>query len=236
MKIIIHDLAAHPFVFQLSKELAKRDIEVFHFFSTFFSSPNQGNLKPLKDNSNLILVPIDIEGTYSKTNFIKRRYADISYGKIVARKIRKIKPDVFINCVSQLDSSKIIQKTCLDEKVKYFTWLQDVYSVATKAVLTKKIPALGKLIGLYYESVEAKILRDSDQIIAITEDFIPLLGSWRVKLEKVNVIPNWAIIEDIPVGGKNNEWSIRNALKDKFCIFDSGKHPGSNIILLFYPN
>ncbi|MHB1688290.1 MAG: glycosyltransferase family 4 protein [Ignavibacteriaceae bacterium] len=222
MKIIIHDLAAHPFVFQLSKELAKRNIKVFHLFSTFFQSPNQGNLNNIPSIPNLELVPIDIGEVYSKTNFFKRRRGDILYGKAVSGKIKEIKPAIFINCVSPLDTSKIIQKACFQENIKFITWLQDIYSVATKAVLSKKIPGLGKVITSYYEILEKRHLRKSEHIVSITEDFIPLLSSWGIKKQKISVIPNWANINDIPFKEKNNEWATKNDLHDKFCFLYSG--------------
>ena len=222
MKIIIHDSAAHPFVFQLSKDLAKRNIKVFHLTSSFFQSPNQGNLNSTLNIPNLELISIDIGGVYSKTNFIKRRRGDILYGKAVSNKIKEIKPEIFINCVSPLDASVLIRQTCKNNGVKYITWLQDVYSVATTAVLIKKNPLFGKLIGAYYESIEANLLRTSEHVISITEDFIPLLTSWKIKKEKVSVIPNWANINDIPVKNKNNQWSINNNLRDKFCFLYSG--------------
>lgn len=221
-KIIVHDLAAHPFVFQLSKELASSNIKVYHLFSTFFQSPNQGNFKTLNNFPNLELVPISIGTTYSKTNFFKRRRGDVLYGKAVSDKIKEIKPEIFINCVSPIDASKIIQKTCSQEKIKFITWLQDIYSVATKAVLSKRIPALGKIIGSYYEFVEASLLRNSEHIITITEDFIPLLQSWKIKKGKITVIPNWANIIEIPCGRKENEWALKNDLHNKFCFLYSG--------------
>ncbi len=222
MKIIIHDLAAHPFVFQLSKELAKRNIKVFHVFSTFFQSPNQGNFKNLKSIPNLELVPIGIGERYSKTNFFKRRRGDVLYGKIVSQKVNEIKPDIFINCVSPLDASKIILKECEVERIKYFTWLQDIYNIATTSILSKKNPGIGKIIGSYYKFVEVRLLRKSDHIISITEDFIPLLTSWKIKKEKIKIIPNWANIDEIPIKNKSNQWSIKNNLLDKFCFLYSG--------------
>ena len=242
-KIVIHDFAAHPFIFQLSNELAKNNIKVFHLFSTFFQSPNRGNLRNNNKLRNLELVPLDIGGIYSKTNFIKRRRADINYGKIVSAKMNEIKPDVFINSVSPLDASKIIQRTCRKNNIKYYTWLQDIYSIATKAVISKKLPGLGKIIGSYYHSIESNLLNKSNHIFSITEDFNPLLASWKIKKEKISVIPNWANINDIPVREKKNAWALKNNLSDNFCFLYSGtlgfKHnPGilSNLALSFRNN
>jgi len=220
-KIIIHDFASHAFVFQLSKELAKNDIEVFHLYSTFFQSPNRGYLKN-ENSRNLKLIEIKIKGSYSKTNFIKRRILDIAYGKVLSEKIREIEPDIFINCVCPLDTSKIIQHTCESESIKYYTWLQDIYSIATKAVLSKKIFILGKLIGSYYQQIEKKLFIKSEHIISITNDFIPILNKLGVNKEKITVIPNWANVSELSVREKDNEWSAKFNLRNTFNFLYSG--------------
>jgi glycosyltransferase involved in cell wall biosynthesis len=141
---------------------------------------------------------------------------------VVSDKIKEIKPNIFINCVSPLDSSQLIRKACRDMGVKYLTWLQDVYSIATSKVLSNKYSLFGRLIGKYYEFVEAQLLRSSDHIISITKDFVPLWTSWNVKSENISVIPNWANVNEIPFGGKVNPWSIQYDLYDKFCFLYSG--------------
>lgn len=220
-KIIIHDFAAHPFVFQLSKELAKRGHIVFHITSSFFDSPNKNNLT-CDNGDNLKLIQISIKNEYSKTNFIKRRKADIEYGEEIAKKISEIKPDIFINSISQLDSTKHILKRCKRENIKYISWVQDIYSMAIKSVVIKKIPFLGYFISKYYELLERRILNRSDYIVVISDEFKKLLKRWGIREEKVFTIPNWANNELIKKKNKTNEWSTKNGLNDKFVFLYAG--------------
>jgi len=221
-KIIIHDLAAHPFIFQFSKELAKKKIKIYYIYSSFFPSPNKGNISHENLIENLELIEIKIDTSYSKTNFIKRRQTDIYYGHLVVEKIKQIKPDIFLNSVSPLDATRIIQKVCKYEKIKFYTWLQDVYGVATKAVLSKKIPILGNFIASYYTAIETNIFKNSYHIISISDDFVAHLNSLGVIKEKISVIPNWANIDEIQIEEKNNIWAIKNNLKDTFNFVYSG--------------
>ncbi|MDF1613102.1 glycosyltransferase family 4 protein [Stygiobacter electus] len=221
MKIIIHDLAAHPFIFQLSTELAKRGHIVFHLISTFFDSPNKSNLT-CDNGDNLKLIQISIKNEYSKTNFIKRRKADIEYGEEIAKKISEIKPDIFINTISQLDSTKHILKRCKRENIKYISWVQDIYSLAIKSILIKKIPLIGYFIFRYYELLERNILKSSDSVIVISDCFKQLLIKWGINYKKIHLIPNWANNELIKKKSKTNEWSTKNGLDDKFVFLYAG--------------
>jgi colanic acid biosynthesis glycosyl transferase WcaI len=81
---------------------------------------------------------------------------------------------------------------------------------------------VGGWLGRYYERMERGLLCQSDMVIAIAEDFLPLLGDWKVPAGRTRVIGNWAPLEELPVLPKGNPWSERLGLADKFCFLYAG--------------
>jgi glycosyltransferase involved in cell wall biosynthesis len=66
------------------------------------------------------------------------------------------------------------------------------------------------------------ILRRSDRIVLITEDFRPLVSRMGVPQERVRVIENWAPLDELPEKPKDNPWAREHGLADKFVFLYSG--------------
>jgi glycosyltransferase involved in cell wall biosynthesis len=88
--------------------------------------------------------------------------------------------------------------------------------------LKKKIPGFGHAVGLYYVNLERSLLRKSDEVVLITEDFRPLMERWGIARDRVHVIPNWAPLEELPLQPKDNEWARTHQLHEEFCFLYSG--------------
>jgi glycosyltransferase involved in cell wall biosynthesis len=220
MKILIHDWSGHPFTVKLSYELAKRGHEVTHCFAAFFQGP-KGALK----NTNYNLKTLDIQGIeldepYEKYSYFKRYQQDKKYGKIVAKKIREIRPDVVISGNASLDVQAALQNECHELNIKFIFWVQDYISIAIRKFV--KTPFVGTIASWYYDKLEAKLLRNSDAVILISEDFREETKRWNVPDKNIYVIPNWAPIDELPVVPKENQWSIRHNLDKTFNIIYSG--------------
>jgi len=100
--------------------------------------------------------------------------------------------------------------------------MQDFYGFVISRLLKRKIPILGIPIGHYYIRLERKLLKQSDEIIVVSDDFIPLIEKWKINTDKIHFIPNWAPIEEIPVKNKANKWAKQHGLDKKICILYSG--------------
>ena len=75
--------------------------------------------------------------------------------------------------------------------IPFVFWLQDVIGVATHRLLRRKIPLVGEVVGRHYLALEARLLRRSDAVVSITDDFRPLLRRWRVDDARISTIENW---------------------------------------------
>lgn len=78
------------------------------------------------------------------------------------------------------------------------------------------------MVANYYQSIERKILKGSDYVITIAEDFNDIVEEWGVASEKVSAIPNWAPIEEIPVREKVNSFSEAQVIEKNFVVLYSG--------------
>lgn len=222
MRILIHDYPGHPFPIQLSRELAKRGYQILHLYAGYNVTPRGELSKKPSDPDNFYIKPIFIREPLQKYNFFKRWFQEREYGRLIVKEVEKFSPDLIISSQTPLDAQRKLQKRAREEDIKFVFWLQDVIGLAAHSILRKKIPLFGGLIGTYYLQLERKLLRNSDRIILISEDFQPLMREWRINTKKTSVIPNWAPLESIPVQPQNNPWSQRYNLVDKFCFMYTG--------------
>jgi glycosyltransferase involved in cell wall biosynthesis len=222
MKIIIHDYSGHPFQVQLSRALARRQHQVLHVYSGFFQTPHGSVKKLTTDPDNFDCTALFLSQPFAKYSFFKRRFQEIEYGKLVCREVDKFAPDVVVSSNMPLDPQNILLRKCKYNGIKFIFWLQDLYSNAIKSILTKKYSLLGKMIGLYYEWLEISMLRKSNHIVVITDDFLGILRNSGINGNKIHVIYNWAPLEEIPLRPKDNDWSRTHDLHDKLVILYSG--------------
>ena len=221
-RILMNDHSGHPFTIQLSRELSSRGYEVLHTYSKSFQTPKGPLLKRKNDPENFQIKGIELSEPFQKYSFIKRRSQEREFGHILSSDIRTFKPDVLISSNTPLDAQSVILKTVQSENIRFIFWVQDIYSIAMTKILTEKLSLFGALVGGYYKMMERKQLQISNAVVMITEDFIPLVKSWSIDDSKCYVIPNWAPINELPIYAKENKWSIKNKLNDKFCIMYSG--------------
>jgi colanic acid biosynthesis glycosyl transferase WcaI len=225
MKILVHDYAGHPFQVQLSRALAARGHEVIHAFATALQTP-RGELAPKPgDAPTLRLRPVEMSADYArhKYSFVKRRGMEVAYGSEVAALIAVERPDVVLSSNTPTETQERIVRACRDCGADFHYWVQDFYSLAVDKLLRKKLPVVGALAGAYYRWMEGGQLRAAAGVVAITEDFAPIMKrEFGVDREKITTIPNWAPLESVPVQPKRNAWSEAHGLADKFVYLYTG--------------
>ena len=225
MRLLIHDYAGHPFQIQLSRELARRGHTVLHAFAGELQTP-RGELTRRDDDApgfSVQEVAMDPDYTKHKYSFRRRRSMEIAYGRRLAALIAEWKPETVLSANTPTETQQpalVAAKKC---GARFLMWHQDFYSIAVDKLVRKKIPVLGALIGKYYRWMERRQLQASDHIVAITEDFVPIMErEFGVARSKVSVIPNWAPIETLPALTKDNEWSRALGLHDCFVYLYTG--------------
>jgi colanic acid biosynthesis glycosyl transferase WcaI len=210
MRILVHDYAGHPFQVHLSQRLANRGHDVTHAYFSENPGPKASFKQPADATSRLRFEGITIGKGYDKAALIKRRFDDREYGQRVAGLISSIRPDVVISGNTPTEAQSEILKASRIVQARFVYWLQDFYSIAVTVLMRRKIGVLGAPIGWFYRLLERHQLKNSDAVVAITDDFVPLAASWSGSKSKVTVIENWAAIDDFPLLPKANAWSCKH--------------------------
>ena len=212
--LLIHDWCGHPFTFDLSRELASRGYLV-HYVYTLASSGPKALIGDTGDS--LVVHQIDFD-PIQKSKFFTRWFQDREYGNRVAEIVDKVRPDIVLSANTPLESQRKIVQACQRNHVPFIFWQQDIISIAARSILSKRNFLLGALIGRYFKKLEKKLLQQSRRVVVIAEDFKSIIEEWGVSNQKIDVIQNWAPIADIPVLNRNNAFSEKNNLEDKFII------------------
>ena len=222
MKILVHDYPGQPFQPSLSRHLAKLGHEVQHVFFADFQAPRGAlTLRP-DDPPTFSIRGLSLGKPFEKYNFFRRVFQEIAYGRLLAEAIGEYKPDVALAGNAPLDIQAISTKYCRRHGIPLVYWHQDIYSVAIDKILRRKFPGLGGLIGARYIALEKWLLRNSDHVVTITEDFLPILTEWGAPRDRITVIENWAAREDLAVRPRDNAWAREHGLNGKLVFLYSG--------------
>lgn len=223
MRILVHDYGGYSFSVQLSRELARCNHQVHYVYSdsTQFVKRGKFQLQP-DDPPGLSLFGVKLGRPFSKYSYFKRRAQEIEHGRRVSMEIGRFQPEIVISADTPLDAQVEIINACRGVGGKFVFWLQDLIGIATDKILKRKMPVIGNWIGDYYIHLEKRLLHKSDLIISISEDFLPVLFDWKIPKDKVSVIPNWAPLDEVPVGLKENGWARSHGIADKFCFLFAG--------------
>jgi glycosyltransferase involved in cell wall biosynthesis len=179
-------------------------------------------IKKPADPSGFSVIGINLDKPFQKYSLVKRRFQEIEYAKLLVAQIREFYPDVIILANTPPDAQAYVYRKLGHSGIKLIFWVQDLYGIAIKRILRKRAPILGDLVGYYYIRIERELLRQSDEVVLITGDFVELAHQWGIKPERIHVIPNWAPIEEIPVRSKSNPWAQEHRLTGQFCFLYSG--------------
>jgi len=221
-KVLVHDYSGHPFQVQLSRELARRGYNVLHVYSKSFQTPRGFLARKPGDPANFQVFGIELSGPFAKYSFVRRWFQEREYGRLLARKVSEFKPDVVVSCNTPLDPQRVLLEECGRLGIRFVFWVQDLYGVAIDRILRRSIPLVGGLIGRHYMRLEGDLLRRSDAVVLITEDFMQAMEKLGVDKSKVSVVRNWAPLDEVAVLPKSNGWSRANGLEGEFCFMYSG--------------
>lgn len=204
--VLVHDYVGHPFTVEFSRALAAKGVRVTYVFFSAEGGPKGRIERVADDPSNFEIFSVDIGTTYSKSNLFKRRSADILYGKKVAAIVRKIAPDIVLS-VAPTDAQDDILKAARDVGASSVFWCQDIYSIAITRILSRKLPGVGHLIGAWYRFLERRQMQRADHVVHITDGFLKVTDAWGIARSKISVIPNWGVIDKIPVLPRDTAWA-----------------------------
>jgi colanic acid biosynthesis glycosyl transferase WcaI len=223
MRILIHDFGGYPFPPELSRALARRGHTVLHAYCGSLQTTPQGNLQPHPDDPPALEIkPVRLPQPLNKFSLFTRWRQERTYGHLIAAEADRFCPDVVLSGNTPLDAQARLLKHCRTRQIPFAFWLQDLIGLAAHSILKRKVPLLGAAVGRYYLQMERRLLRQSDAVVPLTEDFRPLLQAWGVDAPRIHVIENWAPLDAYPVRPKTNAWATEHDLADKRCLIYTG--------------
>lgn len=204
--------------------LANRGHAVTHAYASELLTPRGIMKRKENDSISLSFVPVPMSPHYraNKYSFLKRIRYERDYGIELGKLLKRLQPDIVLSGQTPSDPQRIMIQSAIKNGIPVVTWVQDFYSLAVDKLARKKLPLIGALAGSWYRYLDAQCFRTSASIVAITEDFIPMLEELGVGSEKVAIIPNWAPLDELPLRDRRNVWSGRHGLDDKIVILYSG--------------
>jgi glycosyltransferase involved in cell wall biosynthesis len=222
MRIVVHDYGGHPGEVYLSRELARRGHDVLHLYFGSNETPRGALVKRPDDPPTFQVDGIFLAKPFHKHTYIRRLLQEIGYGKLLVARIAEFKPDVVLCGNTPMLPQARLQRKCRQWGVAFVFWVMDVYGLAVIAGLRGKLPVVGSLVGKYFVQLEQRLLRQSDMIVLISEGFSSVIESWRVPQDRVEVVPLWPPIDELPVLPKENDWSRKNGFDRTTNLIYSG--------------
>lgn len=222
MKIVVNDFAGHPFQLQLSRELSKRGHQILHTYFADLSGPKGSHQNKSDDCDRLSIEPIRIGESCDKYSYLGRLKAHHGYCRLLKDKIRSFQPDVVISGNMPTDAQARLSAECLKRDIGFVHWIQDFYALALETLLKRRVGVFGKALAAPFHHLERQMFQTSNAVVYISEDFSSYAASAGYAPKKSVVIENWASLEEIPESPKDNEWSRKHNLHDKFVFLYSG--------------
>jgi glycosyltransferase involved in cell wall biosynthesis len=221
LKILVHD-SGHAFPLQLSRHLAARGHDVLHLYAESLPMP-RGPVAPRPDDPpNFRVRGLSIGRPIDKYGYLRRVFQERAYGRLLAREIASFRPDVVLGGTTAPDVQAAAVAACRRLGIGFVFWAQDLNAIAIGRLLRRKLPVLGALAGRHYLALERRLLRQSDAVVAITDDFVPILAGWGVDRARIHVIENWAPRDELPARPRANAWAAEHGLTGKLVFLYSG--------------
>lgn len=222
MRIVVHDYGGHPGEVYMSRELARRGHEVLHLYFGSNETPHGALVKKPDDPPTFQVEGIFLTKPFRKHTYVRRLLQEVGYGKLLVDRIAKFEPDVVLCGNTPMLPQARLQRKCRQWGAGFVFWVMDVYGLAVKAGLRGKLPVIGNIVGEYFIRLERKLMRQSDRIVLISEGFGPTIENWRVPQDKVEIVPLWPPLDELPVHPKENEWSRKNGFDRTMNLIYSG--------------
>lgn len=219
MRIFVHDYCGHPFQIQLSRWLARQGHDVCHCYSSDIESP-RGDLN--RETRGLTIDSVSQGKAVPKYDLVRRVLQERRYGALVAARIGAFRPDITISGNTPPAVQSALRQATVRAGGAFVYWVQDIFSAVLERVLPQRIPVGGSIVASRFRAYEYGVMRESDAVVVISEDFVARLSRGGVPDGKISIQRNWAPLDEITPAPRDNAWARENGLDDKFVFLFSG--------------
>lgn len=235
MRVVVHDYFGHAFPAQLARELARRGHEILHLHCSSFVTGKGRLERGEADPASLEFGSVELGRPFAKYDVIRRVGHERKTAGELARRVRDFRPDVILS-IGPLIVQRELLRASHGLGAGFVFWQQDVMSIAARRVVGRRSSFVGAAAGLTVASLERHLLRASDEVVVISEDFLPQLRRWGIVEEHVSVIENWAPLDELPPLPRENGWAEEQGFTGRAVFLYSGtlgfKHDPSLLLEL----
>jgi glycosyltransferase involved in cell wall biosynthesis len=213
MRLNLHDFSGHPFQVQLSRNLAGRGHDVLHEYSSqYVTGHGRLSVEP-DDPPGFRVEAVTAAVPMVKYSPVARTRFELAYASAWQRKLARSEYDVVIACNVPLFALAGMRRFFARHRQPWVLWHQDIYSLGVAAEAARRLPKpLAQLASAQLQRVEKAQVASADAVIAITEPFLQKYAQWGVRTDHVTVIPNWAPLDELTPGERDNAWARRQKL------------------------
>jgi glycosyltransferase involved in cell wall biosynthesis len=213
MRVNVHDYAGHPFQVQLSRSLAARGHEVLHGYSTQHVTGRGKLALTESDPKTLRIQGVTADRPMIRYSPVGRTRYELSYAQAWRRELERERFDVVVACNVPLFTLSRLRRFLARRNQRWVLWHQDIWSLGIAAEAARKLPgALAAPMSRQLQRMERAQVASADRVVAIGDGFVRQYSDWGLRADHVQVIPNWAPLDDLVCGARENEWSARNAI------------------------
>ncbi len=235
MRVVVHDYFGHAFPAQLARALSGRGHDVLHLHCSSFVA-GKGRLERTEaDPPSLEFGAVDLGQPFAKYDLVRRVEHERKTARELARRLRDFRPDGVLSTAPLLVQAGLLRASH-SVRAGFVFWQQDVMSLAARRVVGRRSRLAGALAERAVAGLEQRLLRRSDAVVVISEDFLPLLRRWGVDERRIETIENWAPLEELPTRPRENAWSREHGLDGRTALLYSGtlgfKHDPSLLLEL----
>ena len=234
LRVVVHDYVGHPFQVQLSRELARRGMDVLHLHCGSFRT-GKGAVDD-DDIDGLRIEAVALSREFARYSPWTRFRQEREYGLKASARVREFRPEVVLSANTPLLAQKRLLSETKRLGSRFVFWQQDILGIGIRRALEQRYGRFGTVIGNRFIGLERSLLVRSDAVAVISDGFLPTLEQLRIPTDKIYVIENWAPIDELPLRPRANEWARRQGLVDKRVVLYSGtlglKHDPEAIVQL----
>lgn len=217
-RIVVHDHAGHPFQVQLSRRLAELGHEVLHLYSADVETP-RGRLV---SGGRLTVESLSTGRPLAKHHPLRRWRQERAYGRILARRVLDFAPHMVLSANAGPAIQAALVTAAHGAGIPVVIWVQDIYFAGVAGIFRRVPTPIRWMAQSFVQRVELGALRRADALVLISPDFAVLLAGHGLHHPRTRIIENWAPLDDIVPRPKDNDWSRRHGLHDRFVFLYAG--------------
>jgi colanic acid biosynthesis glycosyl transferase WcaI len=221
VRVVVHDYFGHAFPAQLARSLAGRGHDVLHLHCSSFVTGKGQLTRADDDPSGLKFLTVDLGQEFAKYDVLRRVVHERKTARSLARLLSQFGPDAVLSIAPLVVQAELL-RAARRANAGFVFWQQDVMSAAARRVLGRRSRLVGAASERAVAELERRILRRSDAVVVISDDFLPLLRRWDVNSARVSVIENWAPLAELPRLPRENAWAVEHGFAGRTVLLYSG--------------